>query len=57
MTFTLDSDGLDQRKVKRNRQNLQLLNQIIDILGQFENNYNKKFNFSKIGTVFKNSQL
>ncbi len=59
MTSISDIDGLDQRNVKRNLHNLQLLNQIIDILGQFENNYNKKFNFSKMAQCLRipNSEI
>ncbi len=53
MTSISDSDGLDQCSVKQNRYNFQLLNQIIDILGQFENNYNKKFNFTKMAKCLR----
>ncbi len=53
MTSISESDGLDNNTIKQNRYDFQLLNQIIDILGQFENNYNKKFNFTKMAKCLR----
>ena len=53
MNLISESDGLDQRNANRNRHDFQLLHQIIDILGQFENNYNKKFNFTKMAKCLR----
>ena len=48
MTSISELDGLNNLNIKENQRDLQLLEQIINILGQFENNYNKKFNFNKM---------
>ncbi len=53
MTSISESDGFDNNNIIRNRQDFQLLHQIIDILGQFENNYNKKFNFTKMAKCLR----
>ena len=53
MTSISESDGFDNNDIIQNQHNFQLLNQIIDILGQFENNYNKKFNFTKMAKCLR----
>jgi len=48
MTIVSNSESTNLRKTERYLQTLKTLNQIVDILGQFKKNYDKKFNFSKL---------
>ncbi|KKK72608.1 hypothetical protein LCGC14_2902160 [marine sediment metagenome] len=59
MTSISESDSLDNSNSRRNRYDFKLLLKIIDTLGQFENNYNKKFNFSKMAQCLRipNSEI
>ena len=53
MTSISESDSLDNSNSRRNRYDFKLLLKIIDTLGQFENNYNKKFNFTKMAKCLR----
>ncbi len=53
MTSISESDGLDNSNITQDRYDFQLLKQIIDIIRQFENNYNKKFNFTKMAKCLR----
>jgi len=48
MTLISNSDSNNHRKIEKYQVPLKKINQIIDILGQFKKNYDKKFNFSKL---------
>lgn len=53
MTSISELNSLNNNRINQIQFDFQLLYQIIDILGQFENNYNKRFNFSKMAKCLK----
>ena len=50
MTLSSNNNHYDKTQF---RKFLQIINQIIDVIGGFEDNYDKKLNFSKLGNLLK----